>query len=77
MYSRTHETEWKPTNDGKGSWRRIGDYRLVVKHQPGTQDDPDWWWGVYEDEYDDLQEDGHEPTEEAAREAAEDIAFVL
>ena len=70
------DTEWEPPQDGKGSWRLIGDYRLVVKHEQGTQEDPDWWWGIYEDA-DDLMRDGHAPTEEEAREEADDLALML
>lgn len=66
------ELDWKPTNDGKGSWCMVSDFRLVVKEK-----EHGWWWGVYEHEYDDLQDDGYESTEEAAKDAAEDAGLLL
>ena len=69
MQVNMQDEEWTPTQDGKGSWRVIGLYRLVVKEE----DAGDWWWGVYTDADDDLQEEGYEDEEQDARQEAEGI----
>lgn len=69
------DTEWRSTQDGKGSWRLLGGYRLVVKMQDSIDE---WWWGVYEgDCSDDLYEDGAERGEAAAQYAAENVVLVM
>ena len=75
MYSPTEETTWEPTNDGKGSWRKVGDLRCVIKEQESQ----DWWWGVYEDDgatgESSLLEEGECSDEAEARERADEIAY--
>lgn len=78
IYSPTEETQWEATNDGKGSWRQIGEYQAVVKETEGIKG---WWWGAYHVDSNDgsrnLIEEDQADSEEEAREAAEDICDFL